>query len=73
MSEWAGRHKFWVAMIILFFIGVVLTWLGLVNGAGFGRFLGNLVGIYLFLWVLNRVTRKKEKEEVKENYKVSER
>lgn len=63
---WAGKHKFWSAMIILFIIGIVLTWLGIINGFGFGRLLGNFIGIYIVIWLLNKIWNRKEKEYGKE-------
>ena len=66
INSWASRHKFWTFIIILFIIGTLLTWAGIVDGFGLDRVLGNIVAIYLVIWVIMKLTRKKEKEHGKE-------
>jgi len=62
MGKWIKHHKFWSSALILFFAGLALSRLGVVDSFAFGF----LVGQYIFFgWLIKIIFFHKKREEVK--------
>jgi len=62
MVKWIKYHKFWTSALILFFAGLALSRLGVVNSFAFGFLVGQYI---LYGWLIKIIFFRKKREEVK--------